>query len=81
MFCDDDINFDLQLEQFGVSTRELKQPVKRIFRAWVEDWEEADRKVNDCVAEARILAKYKNLVFHDPDTGGTFSIWEKKYGV
>lgn len=77
MFCDDDINFDLQLEQFGVSTRELKQPVKRIFRAWVEDWEEADRKVNDCVAEARILAKYKHLVFHDPDTGGTFSIWEK----
>ncbi len=32
MFCDDDINFDLQLEQFGVSTTELKQPVKRISK-------------------------------------------------
>jgi len=77
MFSDDDINFDLQLEQFGISTTELRQHVKRVFHAWVEDWEEEDRKVNDCVAEARILTKYKNLVFHDPDTGATFSIWEK----
>ncbi len=41
MFGDDDINFDLQLETFGVDTGALKEPpVKRIFRAWVEDWEE-----------------------------------------
>jgi hypothetical protein len=77
MFSDDDINFDLQLEQFGVNTSELRQPVNRVFHAWVEDWEEEDRRVNDCVAEARILTKYKNLVFNDPDTGATFSIWEK----
>jgi hypothetical protein len=77
MFRDDDINFDLQLEKFGVDIAQMKQPVKRVFRAWVEEWEEEDRKKNDCVAEARILAKYKNLAFNDPDTGGTFSIWEK----
>jgi hypothetical protein len=77
MFSDNDINFDLQLEQFGVNTTELRQPVNRVFHAWVEDWEEEDQKVNDCVTEARILRKYKNLVFHDPDTGGTFCIWEK----
>lgn len=45
-----------------------------VFCAWVEDWEEEDRRVNDCVAEAWILTKYKNLVFNDPDTGATFSI-------
>ncbi len=29
------------------------------------------------MAEARILAKYKGLVFVDPDTGTTFSVYEK----
>lgn len=38
MFGDDDIDFDLQLEKFGVDVAELKEaPVKRIFRAWVEE--------------------------------------------
>lgn len=77
MFSDNDINFDLQLEQFGVNTSELSQPVNCAFCAWVENWEEEDRRVNDCVAEARILIMYKNLVFNDPDTGAKFSILEK----
>ncbi len=56
----------------------LKEPpVERVFRAWVEDWEEEARKKNDCVAEAQLLAKYKGLVFRDPDTGKSFSIWEQ----
>jgi hypothetical protein len=39
MFGEDDINFDLQLEQFGVDTNILKEPaVQHIFLAWVEDW-------------------------------------------
>ena len=29
------------------------------------------------VLQRRILAKYKNLVFHDPNTGGSFSVWDK----
>ena len=32
---------------------------------------------NDCVAEARLLAKYKGLVFRDPDTDKIFSVYEK----
>lgn len=72
------MNFDLQLEKFGVDTNQLRERVvQRVFHAWVEDWEQEDRKKNDCVAEARLLEKYKNPVFHDPDTGATFSIWEK----
>ena len=78
MFGDEDFAFDLHLEQFGVDTAALRQPVvQRIFRAYVEDWEQEARKKNDCVAEARLLAKYKGLVFVDPDTGMTFSVYDK----
>jgi hypothetical protein len=78
-FGDDDINFDLQLEKFGVDMVALKHvQIKRVFRAWVEDWEEEARKKNDCVAEAKLLAKYKGLVFRDPDTNYcAFKVWEQ----
>ena len=78
MFGDDNINFNLQLEKFGVNTNILKEPaVERIFRLWVEEWEEDTRKKNDCVSEALLLQKYKDLVFHDPDSGHDFSIWRQ----
>jgi hypothetical protein len=78
MFGDEDLAFDLHLEMFGVDVATLKEPVvHRIFRAYVEEWEQEDRKKNDCVAEARLLAKYKGLVFVDPDTEMTFSVYEK----
>jgi len=39
-----------------VDTGALKEPaVERIFRAWVEEWEEEARKINDCVEEAHLL--------------------------
>ena len=31
-------------------------------------------KTNDCVAEAKLLEKYKNLVFHDPDENCMFTV-------
>ena len=79
MFGDDDINFDMQLERFDVDTGALKEPaVERIFRTWIEDWEEEARKKNFCVEEeARLLTKYRGLVFNDPDSGTTFSVWDK----
>ncbi len=78
MFGDDDITFDLQLEKFGVNTGKLKEPaVQHIFCVWVEDWGEDARKKNDCVLEARLLQKYKGLVFHDPGSGNDFCIWHQ----
>ncbi len=75
MFGDDDINFDMQLERFDVDTGALKEPaVERIFRTWIKDWEEEARKKNE---EARLLTKYKGLVFNDPDSGSTFSVWDR----
>jgi hypothetical protein len=78
MFGDDDINFDLQLEKFGVNTGILKEPaVQRIFCLWVEDWEEEARRKNDCMLEGLLLQKYKGLVFHYPNSGNDFSILQK----
>jgi hypothetical protein len=77
MFGDDDINFDLQLEKWDVDSYALKEPqVLRIFKAWVEDWEEEIRMRNDAVVEAQLLQKYQSLVFLDPDTDKTFHVYQ-----
>jgi len=73
MFGDDDMDFDLQLEKVGINTGALKvREYQRVFRAWVEDWEEEAQKKNYCVCKAQLLAKYKGLVFRDPDTLKTY---------
>ena len=42
--------------------------------AWIEDWEKEDILDKDCVAKARLLEKYKNLVFYDPEDKITFTV-------
>ncbi len=67
----------MQQSNFGLDVDELKKPsVSRIYQAWLEDWEIELLQVNDCVAEARILEKYKDSVFYDPDTKKTFKVWD-----
>jgi hypothetical protein len=69
MFGDDNINFELQLEKWDVDSDKLKKPeVQCVFQAWVEDWEEEIRRMNDAVVENKLLQKYQGLVFYDPDT-------------
>ena len=48
-----------------------------MFHAWVEDWEIGIRYKNDPVSEARLLQKYKGLVFSDPDNNITYSVFEE----
>ena len=68
-------SFDLQLEQFGVDVATIQEPVtKRIFRAWVEDWEKTELTKCDPVIEARFLEKYKNLQFKFVDTGAIYTV-------
>ena len=68
----------MQLENFGVNIVELKKPaIHRIFRAWIEDWEKDLLLQNDCVAEARLLEKYKDLVFYDIDNDKNCRVWDK----
>ena len=74
--CDGCISFDLQLSNFGLDVDELKKTsVRRTYQAWLEDWEIELLQVNDCVAEAHILEKYKDFVFYDLDTQKTFKVW------
>ena len=50
---------------------------KRIFHAWIEDWEEPLLKKNDVIAEIRLLEKYKDLVFYDPDNECIYTVWAR----
>ena len=75
MWSDDDINFDLMLENFGVDTTVLRSVSrKRIFKCWFEDWEKEALKKNDPVQESKLLQKYKDLIFFDPDNSVNFTI-------
>ena len=48
----------------------------RELQGWVEDWEKPLLKKKDVVAETRLLEKYKDLKFDDPDEEGvTFNIY------
>jgi hypothetical protein len=60
-----------QLKKWGVDVDTLKQVVTtRIFRAWIEDWEPEAIRKQDAVMEAKLLEKYKGLVFLDHENGG-----------
>ena len=71
-----------------MDTSELKKKaVAREFLGWIEDWEKPLIKKNDVVAETKLLEKYKDLKFDDPDEDGvTFNIyggnlqWQKNEG-
>ena len=67
------------MKNYGVDVEELKAPKsnKRIFRAWIEDWEQPLLKKNDIVAEIRLCEKYKGLTFFDPDNECQYTVYEK----
>ena len=68
----------MNLEKFGVETTVLKLATsKHIFRAWVEDWENPLLKINNVIAEVRLLEKYKDLVFYDTDNECVYTVWHK----
>ena len=68
----------MNLEKFGLDTTQLKLATfKRIFRAWVEDWEKPFLKINNVIAEVRLLEKYKDLVFYDPNNECVYTVWHK----
>ena len=46
------------------------------FRGWIEDWEKPLLTTNDSLAEATILAKYKNMRFLNPDGDVLYIIHE-----
>jgi hypothetical protein len=81
-FGDDNINFDLQLKKFGVNTGILKEPaVQRIFRAWVEDWEEDARKKMTVCQRRYCFRSIKVLSFMIPTLGMIFVFGTKTWSI
>jgi hypothetical protein len=71
-WTDADFEVDLGLENWEDAPGNVPVPVapKRIFRAWIEDWEWECIRKNDPVAEARLLQKYGGMRWFDPDLLG-----------
>jgi hypothetical protein len=77
LFGDGGINFVLQLKSFGVDMGAWKEPaIEHVFGHGWKIGKRKHKKINDCVAKAQFLAKYKGLIFCDPNSGKSFMIWE-----
>ena len=73
-----DLNFNASLLKQGVDVDELENgPTERIFRAYVEEWEEAARHINRPDCEEMIMRKYGKIRFKDPKDGTVLSVWHK----
>jgi hypothetical protein len=70
-WTDADLAFAHGLEDWDGGPGNVPEPLvpKRIFNAWIEDWEWDLLHHNDPVSEARLLQKYVGLRWIDPDEG------------
>jgi hypothetical protein len=68
-WSDADIAFQMGLENWDTVAGIIPGPIrpKRLFHAWLEDWEFDCIHHRDCVSEARLLQKYGGLKWMDPD--------------
>jgi len=67
LWNDDDVEFQLGLENWNREQKSVTNP-RRIFNAWLEDWELISLKINDVVEEVKLFRKYGGLKWFDPDT-------------
>ncbi len=71
-FADEDLKLCSKLESWSNKSNNSllgKPKAPRIFRAWVEEWEEGLITKNDCVVEMKLKAKYANITWYDMDLG------------
>jgi hypothetical protein len=68
-WTDADIAFDVGLENWDTGDGDVPVPEvpKRLFKAWIEDWEWECIHDNDTVSETKLLTKYKGMRWIDPD--------------
>ena len=60
---------EMGLENWAGNPGNVPAPVvpKRLFKAWIDDWEWECIRHNDDVAEAKLLQKYGGMRWNDPD--------------
>ena len=69
IWAEEDVEFDLQLENWGTVIELPNQQPVRIFNNWVEDWEKEIRHVEHILSKEKLLLKYRYLEWEDPDNG------------
>lgn len=75
----EDLEFNAGLLKHGVDVETLQQKSpQRIFRAYVEKWEEAARHERKDDAKDGILRKYGGIRFRDPVNGKTMEVHHKE---
>ena len=67
---------NIGLEKFGVQV--IAPVVKKIFKAFGEDWESAAIKDRTDIGEFALVEKYVGLLFHDTDTSENYEILGEK---
>ncbi len=72
--------FDLQLEDWGIDTAQLKEPaITQQNKGCTEEWEKERHKKNDAVSKAMFVNKYRDTVFDLPDSdNNTFYVGENE---
>jgi hypothetical protein len=72
-WTDADMAFDMGLENWVGAPENLPVPVvpKRLFKAWIEEWEWDCIHRKDPVAEKKLLQKYGGMRWIDPDPDGS----------
>ena len=71
-------SFDHKLDNFEFDKVQLKQAsTHRVFRACVVECAEKAIYKACCVVEARMLAKYRDLAFYDPDDKVICTVYSK----
>jgi hypothetical protein len=73
VWTDDDFKTKADLE-----TGKLKTKTKRIFKAYLEDWEQEAMENRDLVNETKLLKKYGGLTWMDPDHNNVILYSDKK---
>ena len=73
----DNEDFDLKLDQWGITQQGDLVTEKRTFNGWIEDWEKATARNKDTMNEHKLLAKYRKLHVYDPDDGQTYYVHDQ----
>lgn len=75
-FWDEDDFDHLGLAKYGAAP--VAPQRQRHFNCWLEDWESENLKNNDVVVEAKLLRKYRDLQWYDPDQDVNFVVCSRR---